>query len=511
VASPYRTTAACEQTRTARFFAARHRVFCVLSGAHAWAGIAVCLELILGRAPIEVDVAFAIAAGVLGAAVGYWTLRSRRNWVGAMLGHGMVGVLVGAGVLAYSLAACGLATPAWVRFSATYGSLGGALVGLFLGFTWGHIPQITRTSVVAANARRRDPTFAAVLWLTLVGAGLAVAGIASGVPESLVGAWIPLGGAFLGAGFVSARVLSTAETSMPETGGEGGVGSEDFARAAPRARARNAILLLLVAIASLGGTIAYRATTRAEPSKRMLETAPEVLDYLPPRPSRMVAFPAGTVVMGAGSDPAYPGSEYQVEDPMELPRHEVHVEAFELDATEVTVSAYGECVMAGACTTERIASTSEWGDYCNWGKPSRSNHPINCVNWHQAAAYCRWAGKRLPTEVEWEYAARGGSETPGHWANTACSCRSGRGPGHTCPVGAFASEDPVADLSGNVWEWTSSRLSSYPKHESRQRSFVMRGGGWTCTGASHLTCYPWTRAYDSPERRDEELGFRCAR
>lgn len=511
VASPYRTAAFRERTGTARFFAGHHRAFCVLSSAHGWAGATVCAKLILWRALLGIDVALAIAAGLLGAAVGLLALRGRASWVKAMLWHGGVGMLVGAGVLAHALAARGLVTSAWIRFSASYGSIGGVLLGLFLGVTWSHIPQITRTSVAAAHARRGDPSAAAVVWLTLLGAGLAVAGIASGVPESLAGAWIPLGGAFLGAGFLSLRVLSDSRSPAPAKGAEGGVESEDFAQAPPRVRARNAILLLLSTLTALGSTLAYRVATKAEPSRRMLETDLDVLDYLPPRPSRMVAFPAGTVMIGAGRDPAYPGSEWEAEDRLELPRHEVHVDAFELDTTEVTVSAYGACVKAGVCTTEGLVSTSELGDYCNWGKSSRGNHPINCVTWHQAAAYCRWAGKRLPTEIEWEYAARGGSAAPEQWAKTACSCRSGRGPGHTCPVGAFGADDPVVDLSGNVWEWTSSRVSWYPKHDSEQRSFVMRGGGWTCTGAYRVTSFPWTRAHESPERRDEELGFRCAR
>ncbi len=511
VASPYRTAAVRERTRAARFFAGHHRVFCVLSSALGWAGAAVCVKLILWQALLEIDVALASAAGLLGATVGLLTLRGRASWVKALLLHAMVGVFVGAGVLAHALAARGLVTSAYVRFSLSYGALGGALLGLLLGFSWGHIPQLTRSSVAAANARRRDPSAAAVAWLTLVGAGLAVAGIASGVPQSVAGAWIPLGGAFLGAGFISLRVLSAAGSPVATRGEESGTESEDCAQVPFRARLRNSILLLSGTVTVLGSTLAYRMAMKVEPSRRMLEADLAVLDYLPPRPSHMVAFPAGMVVMGAGSDPEYPGSEWAAEDRLELPRHEVHVEAFELDTTEVTVSAYGECVTAGACTTEGLVATSELGDFCNWGKSSRGNHPINCVSWHQAAAYCRWAGKRLPTEVEWEYAARGGSGSPRHWASAACSCQSGQGPGHTCPVGAFAADDPVADLSGNVWEWTSSKISSYPKHDGVQRSFVMRGGGWTCTGAHRLVSFPWTRAHDSPERRDEELGFRCAR
>ena len=190
--------------------------------------------------------------------------------------------------------------------------------------------------------------------------------------------------------------------------------------------------------------------TKVEPSRRTLETDLEVLDYLPARPSRMVAFPSGTVVIGAGSDPAYPGSEWEPEDGLGLPRHEVHVEAFELDATEVTVSAYGECVTAGACTTEGLVLTSELGDYCNWGKSSRGNHPINCVSWHQAEAYCRWAGKRLPTEVEWEYAARGGAGRPD----------TGRAPPAPVNRGKAPATPARSGLSPQTTPWRTSRAMS---------------------------------------------------
>src|SRR5438128_3559953 len=104
---------------------------------------------------------------------------------------------------------------------------------------------------------------------------------------------------------------------------------------------------------------------------------------------RMIAVPAGRFEMGslnAGD---------------EQPIHAVAVEAFEIDATEVTAAAYDACVAAGACTP-----AATWSR-CTSGVPSRADHPINCVEWTQAEAYCRWAGKRLPTEEKSEHAARG--------------------------------------------------------------------------------------------------------
>ena len=116
-------------------------MFCVLSSAHGWAGAAVCIKLILWHALLEVDAALAIAAGLLGATAGFVTLRGRASWVKAMLWHGMVGVLVGAGVLAYALAARGLVTSACVRFwPATVRS-----AGRCWGFSW-ESPGVTSPS-----------------------------------------------------------------------------------------------------------------------------------------------------------------------------------------------------------------------------------------------------------------------------------------------------------------------------------------------------------------------------
>ncbi len=85
----------------------------------------------------------------------------------------------------------------------------------------------------------------------------------------------------------------------------------------------------------------------------------------------------------------------------EKPGLTVVLDAFAIDTYEVTVANYQKCVGVGKCTDPRT------DDSCNWSRAGREQHPINCVDWEQAQAYCRWAGKRLPTEAEWEKAARG--------------------------------------------------------------------------------------------------------
>src|SRR5262249_9301812 len=153
--------------------------------------------------------------------------------------------------------------------------------------------------------------------------------------------------------------------------------------------------------------------------------------------------PAGMFLMGS---PVERGS------PEERPMHEVVVAEFDLDRTEVTTRAYSECVRAGACTRPRQQSSlcnavEDAGDGraaatrpAAVAAEARGAHPINCIDYRQAEAYCAFAGKRLPTEREWEYAARGGAEERRYsWGEDdptqerACYDHHG-----TCPVASFA-------------------------------------------------------------------------
>jgi formylglycine-generating enzyme required for sulfatase activity len=199
----------------------------------------------------------------------------------------------------------------------------------------------------------------------------------------------------------------------------------------------------------------------------------------------------------------------------------VAVSSFALDATEVTVGEYRECVRAGRCAPafETIsvpgmsaAEVERWSQLCNREREDRLSHPVNCVDWNQASAYCRWKGKRLPTDDEWEWAARGGKAGSAYpWGNAppagqlCWSDGDSRGRSGTCSVGAFPQGDSpsgIKDLSGNVWEWTAtSRWSPVSR--------TIRGGGWADTSA------PSVAAASSLEpelrRRAADVGFRCAR
>jgi len=185
------------------------------------------------------------------------------------------------------------------------------------------------------------------------------------------------------------------------------------------------------------------------------------------------------------------------------------VGAFRMDRTEVTVHAYRECARAGVC------SPAGSGPYCNAGVAGRDNHPINCVDWTQATNYCTWAGARLPTEEEWEYAARGEGSSTYPWGDTppgAELCRTGKGSqSGTCPVGSFPASNSrfgVSDMAGNVWEWTA---SAYGKDYASPRSStfrVDRGGDFSGTATTLRSA---TRSGTAPPTRLGWLGFRCAR
>ncbi len=171
-------------------------------------------------------------------------------------------------------------------------------------------------------------------------------------------------------------------------------------------------------------------------------------------PDDMVCVPAGIFEMGTDLN-SFLGSPVEAQ---ERPAHDVTIsQAFWIDKTEVTASAYAECWGAQACS---IPSMNE-NPYPTWAVAGKENHPINGVNWYQAKDYCEWKGKRLPTEAEWEYAARGDDARMYTWGNEAPTCslvvgsNCGNPPG-TVAVGtkpAGASPFGALDMISNMLEW----------------------------------------------------------
>jgi formylglycine-generating enzyme required for sulfatase activity len=187
----------------------------------------------------------------------------------------------------------------------------------------------------------------------------------------------------------------------------------------------------------------------------------------------------------------------------------VTVRSFCLDVTEVTVNAYTRCVAAGRCSAGMPRTDLVVISACNYGLIDRGDHPMNCVDWAQSEGYCDWRGGRLPTEEEWEWAARDGSEGRVYpWGNQLPGsqvCWSGlHARSSSCPVGSFPAGDApsgIQDLGGNVIEWTATRFD--------QGSWVIRGGCWAGRGGVYMPAAVRNRT--SPTRRDPAIGFRCAR
>ena len=234
-----------------------------------------------------------------------------------------------------------------------------------------------------------------------------------------------------------------------------------------------------------------------------------------------------------------PGGTFQMgskESSNEQPVHRVRVKAFELARTEVTNGQYLACVKAGGCTSPHWDDGSCYvyvGSVWRKGKLSDSfrgdNQPVVCVDWSQAVAFSRWAGGRLPTEAEWEYAARsGGRDQRYPWGNEKASCRRaimndgglGCGKKQTWPVCSKASGNSahgLCDLAGNVWEWVEdwyhgdykgapSDASAWTSPAGSNR--VVRGGG--CRNVAG-NCRAADRGRDFPGNRFDSLGFRPAR
>jgi serine/threonine protein kinase/formylglycine-generating enzyme required for sulfatase activity len=233
---------------------------------------------------------------------------------------------------------------------------------------------------------------------------------------------------------------------------------------------------------------------------------------------RWVEFPAASYRMGVSAG-----------DPDAQPAHPVDLAAFALTRTEITASQYAACVDEHACTAPLAAERADLRTGCTWGAASAADAPANCLTWPQAAAFCRWVGGHLPSEAQWEYAARSGGRDIAHpWgdADADCTrahmhggvsagCGAGK-PGPVCTKRDGDSAQGLCDLAGNVAEWTADWYvadwyENAPKDGSGPETGAaraIRGGGFR-QSANNLRAT--ARAGVSPDLATDLIGFRCAR
>jgi formylglycine-generating enzyme required for sulfatase activity/uncharacterized caspase-like protein len=262
----------------------------------------------------------------------------------------------------------------------------------------------------------------------------------------------------------------------------------------------------------------------------------------------LLYVPAGNFTMGSDS-----GSS------SEKPTHSVHLDAFWIDTTEVTNAMYAKCVRDKVCNAPSQIRSAKRDSY--YGNPDFDNYPVIYVSWDDATDYCSWAGRRLPTEAEWEKAARGDDARDYPWGNSAPNEKilNDNGiVGDTTEVGNYpkgSSPYGALDMAGNVSEWVvdwyrelyyTDQPESNPPGPDQGSARVLRGGSWItnlCISSYNnqpescgrgdswftsswdpntviystyhrdpvITIYTWRRKWDAPTVANNYYGFRCAK
>ncbi len=262
----------------------------------------------------------------------------------------------------------------------------------------------------------------------------------------------------------------------------------------------------------------------------------------PPDVEKMVNVPAGEFKMGCDrQNPGSRGCSYK-----DTPLHAVYLDSFAVDKYEVTNRQYRECVNAGKCSAPRKFRSSFHPDY--FTNPDYDYYPVLYVSWWDGGNYCAWKDKRLPTEAEWEKAARGAIDTRAWpWGDEFSDCSRLNNTndsnddhwivcvGDTTQVGSYprgASPYGAMDMSGNAFEWVADLYNEYYYHVSPYENPTGPSGdkkvkthpAFTLRGGSYRARWSYPRVFhrhfghhgdgvgdDSPYFRNNQVGFRCAR
>ena len=290
--------------------------------------------------------------------------------------------------------------------------------------------------------------------------------------------------------------------------------------------ARLGLLLLFTLLVPLGVIAAPNARQEAPPTPTPPPTPPPVSLPLLLKAPRFaypehILIPAGTFLMGC--DEAHSAGFICYDGA--LPLHTVYLDAYLIDTTEVTNAEYAACVGANKCDPPKSLSSAHRGDY--YGNPLYDHYPVLFVDWLMANDYCAWAGGSLPTEAQWEKAARGSLDTrPYPWGDQLPDCTLANiliptiGCVYdTSEVGSYpngASVYGALDMSGNVIEWVSDwrdydyyKISPYenPTGPLYGEYKVLRGGSWVNDADRARIDY---RTGDYPYYVWNNVGFRCA-
>lgn len=271
------------------------------------------------------------------------------------------------------------------------------------------------------------------------------------------------------------------------------------------------------------GTIAAAASSATSPGAGSGSTSAAAATSAPPG-EPMVLVAAGEFPMGLSGSTGNNG-----------PEHTVRLPEFRIDLTEVTGEQYARCVAANVCSAPHfddgtcfVKGAEKWDAGTLPSEFRVADHPVVCVDWFQAKRYCSWRGGRLPSEAEWELAARGTDARPFPWGSEPPSCERAvvKDPVPGCGTGATqavrskpagASPFGVHDMSGNVWEWVADWFdpgyyaaspTDSPKGPLLGTEKVVRGGCWASSQARSLMVTE--RGRFAPGIASDYRGFRCA-